>query len=63
MTNKELYELIALPEGVREQLEQYENNRAGEIPTEIREKLFVREHWNEGLTELLDYFNTCFRKR
>ena len=42
MTNKELYELIKLPEGVIEQLSQYENNRKGDIPAEIKEKLFKK---------------------
>jgi len=55
MTSKELYELIKLPEGVIEQLSQYENNRKGDIPAEIKEKLFFRESWGEGVKELQEY--------
>ena len=55
MTSKELYELIKLPEGVIEQLSQYENNRKGDIPAEIKEKLFPRESWDGGIKELQAY--------
>lgn len=55
MTSKELYEMIKLPEGVIEQLSQYENNRKGDIPAEIKEKLFSRELWDGGIKELQAY--------
>ena len=55
MTSKELYDLIKLPEGVIEQLNQYENNRKGDIPAEIKEKLFSRESWDGGIKELQAY--------
>ena len=52
MTSDELYELIKLPEGAITQLKQYENQRKSEIPSEIKEKLFFREQWDEGIKEL-----------
>lgn len=55
MNHLELYKLIDLPEGVIEQLNQYENQRKGEIPNEIREKLFSRDTWEEGVKELQSY--------
>lgn len=55
MTNHELYELIKLPKGAIEQLKQYEDQRKGEIPLAIREKLFARESWDEGIKELQAY--------
>lgn len=55
MTSQELYELIKLPVGVVEQLKQYEKHRKGDIPAEIREKLFVREYWDDGIKELQAY--------
>lgn len=55
VTIDELYELIKLPRGVIEQLKQYEKHRKGDIPSEIRERLFLREHWDEGVKELQSY--------
>lgn len=55
MTSDELYELIKLPVGVVEQLKQYEHHRKGDIPAEIREKLFIREYWDDGIKELQAY--------
>ena len=55
MTNNELYELIQLPEGAVEQLNQYESQRKGEIPSELREKLFSRETWDAGVKELQEF--------
>lgn len=52
MTNKELYELLQLPEGVIEQLKEYEATRKGDIPSELRKKLFCRESWDAGVKEL-----------
>ena len=36
MTREELYGLIGLPTGVVEQLKQYEKQRKGDVPTEIK---------------------------
>ena len=55
MTKVELYELIKLPEGAIEQLNQYESNRREDIPAGIKEKLFARESWGEGVKELQEY--------
>lgn len=55
MTSIELYELIKLPIGVIEQLKQYESHRKSDIPSEIREKIFIRECWDEGIKELQAY--------
>ena len=55
MTNKELYEIIKLPEGVIKQLEQYEAERKGDIPADLKAKLFSRETWDAGVKELQEY--------
>lgn len=52
MTLNELYEVINLPEGAVRQLEEYERQRKAEMPAEIREKLFCRDTWDEGVKEL-----------
>ena len=52
MTHDELYEMIHLPEGVREQLKEYEKHRKGELPTELVDKLFRRDTWGEAIKEL-----------
>ena len=58
MTNNELYELIKVPEGAVEQLKQYESQRQGDIPSEIKDKLFHRESWDAGVKELRVYQGT-----
>lgn len=55
MTSAEFYEVIQLPEGVIEQLNEYEKQRKGDIPDKIMEKLFKREAWDEGVKELQAY--------
>ena len=55
MTNNELYELIKIPEGAVEQLNQYENRRKSDIPSEIKDKLFQRDSWDAGVKELRAY--------
>lgn len=52
MTHDELYEMIKLPEGAIEQLKECEKQRSGEIPSEIRERLFRRDTWDEGIKDL-----------
>ena len=44
--------MIHLPEGVREQLKEYEKQRKGELPTELVDKLFRRDTWGEAIKEL-----------
>ena len=55
MTHLEFYQLIHLPEGAINQLNQYEKQRKGEIPAKLREKLFSRETWDEGVKELQEF--------
>lgn len=55
MTSIEFYELIQLPKGVVEQLNEYEKRRKEDISGEIKEKLFRRETWDEGVKELQVY--------
>jgi hypothetical protein len=55
MTSAEFYELIQLPEGVTEQLNEYEKQRKADIPDEIMEKLFKREAWDDGVKELQEF--------
>ena len=52
MTLSELYLLIGLPAGVVAQLNEYEENRTCEIPPGIKEKLFCRQTWTDGVEEL-----------
>ena len=55
MTREELYEQIRLPGEIIEQLKEYEGHRRGDIPAGIREKLFARGCWDEGIKELRAY--------
>lgn len=50
-----LYELLELPQEVRNQLDAYEAERKREIPEEIYRKLFVREEWEDGVKALQEY--------
>lgn len=50
-----LYELLELPQEVRDELDAYEVERTQELPAEIYRKLFVREEWKEGVKELQSY--------
>lgn len=43
--HRELYEIINLPQGAREQLNEYEKQRSKDLPVEIKEKLFCRDTW------------------
>ena len=52
MTLSELYLLIGLPAGVVAQLNEYEENRTCEIQPDIKEKLFCRQTWPDGVEEL-----------
>lgn len=55
MTSAEFYDVIQLPEGVIEQLNEYEKQRNADIPDEIMEKLFKREAWDDGVKELQEF--------
>lgn len=55
MLPKEFYKIIDLPEGVIEQLDEVEQNRSCEMPVEIKEKLFNRKTWPEGIEELKQF--------
>lgn len=50
-----LYELLELPQEVRNQLDAYEAERKREIPEEIYRKLLVREEWENGVKALQEY--------
>lgn len=50
-----LYELLELPQEVRNELDAYEAERTRELPTEIYRKLFVRAQCEEGIKELQEY--------
>ena len=52
MTIDELCRLIKLPQGVTDQLKEYQNSRKTEIPQDIKEKLFKRDAWDKGIEEL-----------
>lgn len=52
MTHDELYTIIELPEGVIEQLNEYEKERKEELPSEIEKMLFSRATWDEGIKML-----------
>ncbi len=62
MTSVEFYELIQLPEGVIEQLNEYEKQRKVDIPHEIMVKLFRREAWDEGVKELQAFYNKAIQQ-
>lgn len=55
MERKKLYEMLELPNEVISALNQYEQGRTRKLPEEIREKLFVRSLWDEGVKELQNY--------
>ncbi|MBP5554007.1 MAG: DUF5596 domain-containing protein [Lachnospiraceae bacterium] len=57
MTLDELYRLIRLPEGIINQLSEYETVRNADIPVAVRDKLFSRPTWDEGVKELQEYLD------
>ena len=52
MNNKELYKELNFPEGLVAQLNDYENHRSKVISSELKERLFNREKWDEAVKEL-----------
>ena len=47
MTIYELCKMINLPQGVVDQLQEYENVRKDDISADIKEKLFERNTWDK----------------
>lgn len=55
MENKQLYELLEIPNDVVALLNKYEAAREQDIPSEIYDKLFKRTEWEYGIKELQSF--------
>lgn len=52
MQKSELYRLLEFPQGLINQLNEYENQRTREIPLELKNRLFSRNTWDDAVKEL-----------